>query len=174
MAIDNDRILRALRKIPLWAGLNDNELEAVYQRCKPMQTEADEVVFKEGAPSHDLYILLSGKVDIITFKKGVIHSMGVNETFGEIGLITQNTRSATALSVEKSNMLKMNHVEFNTLLGTHPRISAIMLKNITTTLSEHIVRMNEAELEYLPSDNLTKDLQESTSLLLSPETSFKY
>ena len=174
MAVDNERIIRALRKIPLWAGLTDNELEAVYQRCKPVQSAADEVIFKEGAPSHDLYVLLSGKIDIITFKKGVIHTIGVNETFGEIGLITQNTRSATALSVEKSNMLKMNHLEFNTLLGTHPRISALMMKNITTSLSQHIIRMNESELEYLPSEKLTEDLQKSTSLLLNPDTTFKY
>lgn len=74
MTIDNERILRALRKIPLWAGLTDDELIAVYHRCKPVKAEADEVIFKESAPSHDLYILLSGKVDIVTFKKGVIHT----------------------------------------------------------------------------------------------------
>lgn len=70
--------------------------------------------------------------------------IGVNETFGEIGLITQNTRSATAHSTESSNMLKMNHVDFNTLLGTHPRISALMMKNITSSLSQHIIRMNQS------------------------------
>lgn len=174
MTVDNQRIIRALKKIPLWSGLTDNELKAVYQRCKPVQSGEDEVIFKEGTASHDLFILLSGKVDIITLKKGVIHTIDVNETFGEIGLITQNTRSATALSTEKSNMLKMNHLEFNTLLGTHPRISAIMMKNITSALSQHIIRMNQSELEYLPSDKLTRDLQKSTSLLLNPDTSFKY
>lgn len=174
MPKDNSRVISALKKIPLWSGLSNEELAAVYKRCKPIQIEADEVIFKENTPSHNLYVLLSGKVDIITFKKGLIHTVCMNETFGEIGLITQNTRSATALSTEKSSMLQMNHVEFNTLLGTHPRISAIMMKNITTSLSQHIVRMNQSELEYLPSEDLTQDLQKSTSVVLSPDTSFKY
>lgn len=68
----------------------------------------------------------------------------------------------------------MNHVGFNTLLGTHPRISALMMKNITSSLSQHIIRMNQSELEYLPSEELGKDIQKSTSLLLNPDTSFKY
>lgn len=46
MTIDNERILRTLRKIPLWAGLTDDELIAVYHRCKPVKAEADEVIFK--------------------------------------------------------------------------------------------------------------------------------
>jgi len=174
MVVDIKRVLRALKKIPLWAGLNDDELSVVYQCCKSIKTKADEIIFNEGDPSHDLYILLAGKVDIITQKKGRIHSMNVNETFGEIGLITQNTRSASALSVTPCSMLKLNHVEFNTMLGTHPRISAIMMKNITANLSQHIVRMNQSELEYLPSEQLTKDIQESSSLVLNPDSSFKY
>lgn len=172
MEVDNRRILRALKKIPLWAGLNDDELDIVYHCCRPVKAVADEVIFDEGEPSHDLYILLSGQVDIITHKKGLIHSIRENETFGEIGLITQNPRSATALSVKPSTMLKMNHVEFNTMLGKHPRISAIMMRNITSNLSEHIVRMNQSELEYLPSKQLATDLKDSTSLVLNPDSSF--
>lgn len=174
MAADKQQIIRALRKISLWAGLTDEELEVVYQCCKPVKSGADEVIFKEGSPSHDLYILLSGRVDIITLKKGVIHTLTENETFGEIGLITQNTRSATALSVMPCNMLTFNHADFNRLLGTYPRISAIMMRNITTSLSQHIVRMNQSELEYLPSKQLGKDLHNSTSLLLTPDTAYKY
>lgn len=174
MVVDNKRVLRALKKIPLWAGLNEDELDTVYRCCQPLKTQASEVVFEENSPSHHLYILLAGRVDIITAKKGLIHTVRENETFGEIGLITQNTRSATALSTEPSSMLKLNHVEFNTMLGTHPRISAIMMKNITTSLSQHIVRMNQSELEYLPSDELRKDLQDSASLVLNPDSSFKY
>lgn len=174
MNTDIQRVLRALKKIPLWAGLTDEELGAVYQRCSAVQINTDEIIFKENSPSHDLYILLSGKVNISTKKKGIIHTVDVNETFGEIGLITQNTRSATALSKSKCNMLKMNHLEFNTLLGTHPRISAIMMRNITSSLSEHIIRMNESELEYLPSRQLTEDLQKSSSLTLKPNSAFEY
>jgi len=174
MAADIKRIIRALKKIPLWSGLNDDELGVVYRCCTSIQSGADEIIFKEGQPSHDLYILLAGKIEIITNKKGCIHTIRVNETFGEIGLITQNPRSATALSAEPSSMLKLNHVEFNTMLGTHPRISAIMMKNITENLSQHIVRMNQSELEYLPSEQLTKDIQESSSLVLNPDSSFKY
>lgn len=174
MVADNKRIIHALKKIPLWAGLNDAELETVYHCCKPAQSGADEVIFKEGSPSHDLYVLLAGKVDIITSKKGAIHTVRENETFGEIGLITQNTRSATALSVEPSSMLKLNHLDFNTMLGTQPRISAIMMRNITASLSQHIVRMNQSELEYLPSQQLTKDIKDSSSLILNPDAAFKY
>ena len=174
MATDPQQLLRALRKINLWFGLSDEELLVIYRACSSVEASAGETIFNEGDPSHDLYILLSGRVEIVTQKKGVIHTFTANESFGEIGLITQNTRSASAQATETSKLLALNHAEFNRLLGTHPRISALMMRNITTSLSEHIVRMNQAELEYAPSSSLTKELQDSTSLVLTPDSAFKY
>lgn len=152
MANKNEHIIRALRKIPLWDTLNDSELEAVYHRCKPQQTTVNQVIFREGDPSHDLYILLSGRVNIMTQKKGQIHTVTENETFGEIGLVTKNVRSATAVSIAPSNMLRMTLFDFNDLLETEPRISALMMRNITTALSQHIIRMNHSDPEYISDE----------------------
>ncbi|MDH5393715.1 MAG: cyclic nucleotide-binding domain-containing protein [Gammaproteobacteria bacterium] len=152
MTVNNAHIIRALRKIPLWNSLSDKELETVYYRCKPQKIVAEQVIFREGDPSHDLYILLSGKVAIMTQQKGQIHTVTENETFGEIGLVTKNVRSATAISSESCNMLRMTLFDFNELLEHDPRISALMMRNITTSLSEHIIRMNRSNPEYI-ADN---------------------
>ncbi|MDH5518686.1 MAG: cyclic nucleotide-binding domain-containing protein [Gammaproteobacteria bacterium] len=152
MANKNEQIIRALRKIPLWDNLSDKELESVYLRCKPQKTAVNQVIFREGDPSHDLYVLLSGRVNIMTQKKGQIHTVTENETFGEIGLVTKNVRSATAISTSPCNMLRMTLFDFNDLLENDPRISALMMRNITTSLSQHIIRMNHSDPEYI-SDN---------------------
>lgn len=166
MAVDIERILFSLKKLSLFYGLDHEELLTVYQICKPLRKQADEIIFRENDPSHDLFILLSGEIDIVTQKKGLVHTLKENEIFGEIGLITQNTRSATAICKTSSHMLVINHHEFNFLLGKHPRISSLLMRNITSTLSQHIVRMNQQEMEYIPSSPDKESFNPDASVIL--------
>ena len=63
------------------------------------------------------------------------------EMFGEIGMITQNLRSATAQASSDCAVLEISNSDYKILLGKHPRISSIM-RCIAESLANHIVRMN--------------------------------
>lgn len=159
-------ITQSLGKIPCLYGLTDDELKVVLSICKPETYARDMTIFYQGSPSHDMFILLSGQVEIITDQQGRICTLSSCDLFGEIGLITQQTRSASAITLTDSKLLKINHVQFNLLIGTHPRISAILMKNISTNLASHILRMNNmAPLEHIPQEK-HDTLSEHESLIL--------
>lgn len=62
--------------------------------------------------------------------------------FGEIGMITNNLRSATAQASTDCAVLEISNSDYNMLLGKYPRISSIIMRRIAESLAKHIVRMN--------------------------------
>ena len=159
----------ALSKIPLLYGLQSSELNIVLSICKPESFSAGEIIFNEGDPSHSMYILLSGNVEIQSIKKGVIVTLNSCDIFGEIGLITQRTRSATVNALTSCNLLRIDHVEFNLLAGKHPRVSSVLMKNISTNLANHVVRMNnDAEsVELISSNHNQQEIKDVGTQVLS-------
>ncbi|RDH81505.1 MAG: hypothetical protein DIZ80_15610 [endosymbiont of Galathealinum brachiosum] len=160
-----ENILHILSKIPLFNGLNNDELKIILNLCQSIKTDAKEVLFKESDPSHEMYILLSGEIKLSTQKSGTIFTLGNCDIFGEIGLITQRTRSASAVSLCESSLLCIHHIEFNLLAGKHPRIFSILMKNISTNLANHVIRMNNAPLDHIPDDSDSKTQNTSKHVL---------
>lgn len=166
---DLQRLARTLSKIPIFYGLSDEELETVLGICKADSFKDDEIIFNQNDASHSMYIILSGEVDLTSYKTGLIYTLKSCDIFGEIGLITQQTRSANAIAQSNCKLLRIDHTDFNFLLGTHPRISAILMKNISSTLANHLIRMNNISLEHVPQQTETKTSAESQVLINTPK-----
>lgn len=145
------RALKTLRKLPIFYGLQNDEYEKLFSICTACTYKAKQTIFREKDASLYMYILLNGAVEISTARGGVIYKVRPGEIFGEFGLISQQSRTATAKVIDDSAVLRIERDDFNFLLGTQPRISAKLLRNITINLSNHIIRMNNlATTEYLP------------------------
>lgn len=165
--MQSSNILGILNKIPLFNGLSEKELKVILSICKPLKMGENELLFNEGDASHDLYILLSGSINLDTRKSGKIFTLNSCDIFGEIGLITQRTRSASATCMEPCSLLSIHHVDFNMLAGKHPRISSILMRNISTNLANHVVRMNQSSLEHIPEETKTGTMQTEKQILSS-------
>src|SRR5579864_9120928 len=53
-----------LSKVPIFSGLEENELDFLVQRAVPRQCGAGEIIFNEGEPCSGLYVVQSGHVRI--------------------------------------------------------------------------------------------------------------
>lgn len=149
---DDKRSINAiLKKLPVFAGLYAHEYEHIRTICVPANFPAGRVIFEEGDGSPCMYVLLSGDIEISTRDQGVIYTLKPGEIFGEIGLLSQKKRTATATARSPSALLQINGDTFRLLLGREPRISYAIMHNITINLSEHIIRMNKnGVLDYIP------------------------
>ena len=169
MEDETNKIAHSLSKIPLFFGLEPEELKVVLALCKSENIPQGELIIKEGDPSHCMYIMLSGQVEIRTQKTGPIVQLTSCDIFGEIGLITQRTRSASAIAKTDCTLLRIDHVEFNFLAGKNPRISALLMRNISTNLANHVVRMNNAPLEHIPHTQRQAKEPQSQVLINTPK-----
>ncbi|MBE9541974.1 MAG: cyclic nucleotide-binding domain-containing protein [Proteobacteria bacterium] len=160
------KIIRVFKKLPIFFGLRENEYDFVRAACSHTSYLEGSTIFNKGDGSPCLYILLTGEVELRTEKEELIHKLHPGEIFGEIGLITQQKRTATAIAKTGVTLLIIKSEDLNLLLGKNPRISSIIMRNITQHLANHIVRMNKAaSLEHIPPR------QESNPVPSSPGSS---
>jgi len=85
--------------------------------------KAGEVIFYEGEISHEAFFLVSGTVEI-SIKSGdgsvVLGRLGPGEIFGEMGMITDRPRSATARALDHTAVESINEAEFEQAILAQP------------------------------------------------------
>jgi CRP-like cAMP-binding protein len=149
------QIANILQKLPVFAGLTADEFEHIRRICVPVKQEDGETLFVEGDHSPCMFVLLSGEVQLRTSKQGKIHTVTAGELLGEIGMIAQQARTATAIASAPSVLLQIDSHAFEDLLNRAPRICFKIMRNVTRIMSGHLVRMTQAgtdNLDYLPFD----------------------
>lgn len=135
-------ILAIIRGTPLFTDLYDGEIDKILQSCSVMQLDVSDKVFSEGDAGRELFLVLSGKIDII--KKGVlIASLGKAELFGEMILLYEGTRSTDAYATVPTDLLVMNIDSILTVYDKNPRAMSIMMLNLSRLLADRLKRSNE-------------------------------
>lgn len=109
------------------------ELVAAF-RAKPPQTfPAGRVIMKEGDAGVSMYIVISGRITV-SIKGVVVEQVGPGGTFGEMALVDQVARSATAVAEKESQLLTIGRSDFLNLVKTKPGFAVSLLKTIADRL----------------------------------------
>jgi len=111
--------------------MSEDELALLVDSYEMTQHNEGDVIFKEGEPSDKMFILISGEVEI-TQHMGAgereLTMLNMGECFGEMGLITEEERSATAVAKTNVLSLVLTDKKFNELLDTYPKFSKSFLQ----------------------------------------------
>lgn len=116
-----------LRSIPLFAQLNDTELQALLDDLHPRQYERDEIIFRHGDESRELYIVFTGKVRIFTVSPAgdetSIYIFSTGDVIGEQAALDGEPRDAAAKAIGKATLLVMAQERFHYFLNTMPKLA---------------------------------------------------
>ncbi|MFN2322677.1 MAG: Crp/Fnr family transcriptional regulator [Trueperaceae bacterium] len=139
----NDDVLAFLAKVPLFHGAPGRALEIVAGVVRPRRFPAETVLFQEGDAGDALYVLSAGlvklsKVDLGGHEK-TLALLQPPEFFGEMALLGEATRSATAITLAPVTAYLLFRDDFQRLLAEYPTISL----NLTTTLAERLRGMDD-------------------------------
>lgn len=89
-----------------------------------------DIIFHEGQPSEHFYILQKGEVEVSirkNEKRFVIGKLGPGEFFGEMGLLSNDPRSATCKAITSVEVARVSNEDFKkTLKNVHPLIGKII------------------------------------------------
>ena len=102
---ENTEILRFFTDIKEFSTLPDNELLTFIKSGRLRVYEPGEVLIKEGEYDCWVFILISGKLEIIKAAKSIGMLQRNGEMFGEMGIIDGSPRSASIHAVNKSLVL---------------------------------------------------------------------
>ncbi len=78
-----------------------------------------EIIFREGDPATDLYVIKSGRVDIATGNR-LLATLDDNGIFGEMALIDKTPRSATVTAATDVELVPVNEKQFLFLVSQTP------------------------------------------------------
>lgn len=100
---------------------------------------AGTVLFSEGDKGEEMFILQSGKVKISKKIRGVEKTLATlekGEFFGEMAILNDKPRSASAETIEDSDMLVIDRKTFETLLRSNVEIAIRFIKRLADRLRE--------------------------------------
>jgi CRP/FNR family cyclic AMP-dependent transcriptional regulator len=100
------------------------------------------VLFREGEPGNEMYVVQAGRVDVS--KRGgdverILASMGPGEFLGEMSILNNKPRSATATCAEDSKLLVIDAKTFEAMIRGNAEIAIRMIKK----LADRVAQANE-------------------------------
>lgn len=133
-----------LRSLVLFKDLRDRELGYLAQSLHSRTYHAGEVLFVEGDIGRALFILESGKVELTRAgedgKPRHVYTAQPGDFFGEMALLEQLPRTASATAEERSHLYLLYRSKLDSLLTRHPRIGASILAHLAQLLSARLRR----------------------------------
>jgi len=127
-----------LRKVPLFAGLSDQELEVLADSLGRRTFGKGMIIFHKGSLGQTLYIIESGKVRIFILSESgqeiSVNIYGPGDVFGELALLDGLPRSAGAIALEKTVTLTLHRDDFLRHLEAYPRMARSIMEVLSTRL----------------------------------------
>ena len=110
---------------------------------------AGEVLFQEGDPGAEVYVVQSGRVRLTkrVFRTDVVvEDLTKGDFCGELSLVMKTTRPTTAVVVEDAQCLVIPSEQFEQMIESNPAISLQMLKRMATRLTRSQFRLSNFAL----------------------------
>jgi CRP-like cAMP-binding protein len=143
---DSQTVL-TLKQVPIFQGLTNKEFREIEKLIHERTFQPDEVIFKRQAPGEAMYVILSGKVEIVLGlrdgNKQVLAELSEGDFFGELSLLDQEARSATAVATDYSTLLVFSQTDLLSLLERNPELGNKILLNLARVISARLRKTNE-------------------------------
>jgi CRP/FNR family cyclic AMP-dependent transcriptional regulator len=144
-AEDPEQARRApfLARAPLFAGLPRRLLGRLAPRFFEKTYHAGEIVFHEGDPGRALFVVLEGAVEIIQISaqgEYLLRTLGPGDAFGELALVDDFPRSATARVGTSGRLLILYKSDFDALMEGNARIAVLVMRNLSRMLAVYARR----------------------------------
>ncbi len=126
-----------LASVSIFSSLSDSELDLLIMATTTKRIEEKEILFRKGDPGNQLYGIISGALKVMVTgadgKDVIFTLLGPGEIIGEIAVLDNEERSATAVAVEPTHLLMLHRRELIPFLESHPH-AAIGLAGVLATM----------------------------------------
>lgn len=113
-------------------------LELFANETEPREFGVGEVIFRTWDMGAEMYVVLEGEVEISVDDK-ILETIGPGEPFGEMALIDQAPRVATAIARSPAKVAVIPERRFLFLVQQYPDFALYIMK----VMADRLRRMNE-------------------------------
>jgi CRP-like cAMP-binding protein len=139
--------LSLIKKSPIFADLDDDELERVAEICNEQQFKFGKTIFKESEPGNRLYIIADGEVRISRDVPGsgeeALAVLKPGACFGEMAVLDRSTRSTDAIANTDCTLLTITRSDFEMLMDFDRELGYKVLWSVVRLLCDRLRVTND-------------------------------
>ncbi|MCP4143573.1 MAG: cyclic nucleotide-binding domain-containing protein [Chloroflexi bacterium] len=136
--------ISALKQSDIFYQFTPTQLELVANLCHDVSFSKGEMIFEENSGSKELYVIANGEVNILinssAGKKGtVVAILRRGQSFGEVSLVDEGLRSASASAgAKETRLVVIPRDRLLTLCETYPQLGYRLMYNLSADLAMKI------------------------------------
>jgi MFS family permease len=124
-----------LRDLRIFGDARQAALERLARAARSRSVPAGQVVFNEGEPADDLFVIVGGTAIVSRRVDGEVTRLGVNDWFGEVGLLRGLPRNATVSAIDDLELLVISgEVFLDALTGNETLPDALRISLATRAI----------------------------------------
>lgn len=141
---DEEGTIGILKKIPIYESLTRKELTAVDRILHRREYKPNEVIFYQGDSGIGMYIIESGSVSIVfETTRQVLTELHDGEFFGEMALLNEAPRSATASAKTHCKILFFSQTDLFDLLERDSGLGMKIVLQLARIIGERLKMAND-------------------------------
>jgi hypothetical protein len=131
---------------PLFKGMRPWQIRRYVLSSSVLEFDAGEAVFTQGDGSHELYLVMSGMVEVSVAIKGgaerrVIDQFESGDLFGDIAMLAGVPRHADAVAQVRTRLLVLSDDALRKAAALNPFLGSRLCINLATDISKRWVRL---------------------------------
>jgi CRP-like cAMP-binding protein len=118
-------LVKALRGVDAFSSLDGDALLRVVGVSSNLSWRAGSEVFQADSPAEALYVVLSGRVQILDPADGgrEVAKLGPGDSFGEISMLLLTKHTKNAVAEQDTELMVIPHDSFRELLESNPELA---------------------------------------------------
>ena len=135
---------KLLKQIPVFEELRRRELAAVTRILYERYYQADELIFHQDDPGLGMYIIVQGRIAIVREPaRELLAELHDGDFFGEMALLDELPRSATAIARTPSRVLGFFQPELFGLIERNPQLGVKIVLRLARIIGQRLRVMDE-------------------------------
>ena len=131
-----DSRLEALRRVPLFAELGDEELTHLAGAVNEVEVPSGQLLVQPGTAGTGMFFIAEGTAVVETKRDEI--ELGPGQFFGELALMRPDAiRTARVRAETPLRCLALDRASFRSLVATHPDVAAALLEVALGRLAEN-------------------------------------
>jgi CRP-like cAMP-binding protein len=151
----SEDVVELLGRVPVFATLQDDDLERIAQVAVPRDFGAGELVFREGDASDTCYVVHEGHARAIRShgdgRTITLATFGPGDIFGELAMFEDERRSATIQAIEPTRVVGVLGPDMRRLMNQHPQIAVRLVIGLGRRLREMNERLSRQSFQTVQS-----------------------
>jgi voltage-gated potassium channel len=132
----SDSRVDALRRVPLFVGLADEDLAAIADAANEVEVPAGQLLVQPGEAGTGMFFICDGTAVVETRREHV--ELGPGQFFGELALMKPDAiRTARVRAKTPLRCLALDRASFRGLVATHPEVAASLIEVALGRLAEN-------------------------------------